>query len=248
MIIYPAIDLRQGRCVRLRQGDAQAETVFAADPVDAARRWVDEGAEWLHLVNLDGALGESGATNLAALERVLAAVKVPVQFGGGMRSIEDVRRILAMGVRRVILGTVAVRQPEVVNEALAAFGPERVCVGIDARDGQVAINGWIETSEVSAVALAQAMAAAGVRHVIYTDVSRDGMLSGVNVAATRDLARASGLQVIASGGVASIEDIRALRACAPDGVAGVIVGMALYTGALHLGDALDLAKGRRATC
>ena len=242
MIVYPAIDLRQGRCVRLRQGDAQAETVFADDPVDAARRWADEGAEWLHLVNLDGALGESGAANLAALERVLNAVSLPVQFGGGMRSLGDIERILGMGAERVILGTVAVREPSVVRQALADHGPERVCVGIDARDGMVAINGWLETSQVTAATLAQSMAAAGVRHVVYTDVSRDGMLSGVNVAATRELARASGLGVIASGGVASIQDIRAVKACEADGVSGVIVGMALYTGALDLPEALRVAS------
>lgn len=243
MIVYPAIDLRQGRCVRLRQGDAQAETVFADDPVDAAKRWADEGAGWLHLVNLDGALGESGAANLAALERVLSAVSLPVQFGGGMRSLGDIERILGMGAKRVILGTVAVREPNVVRQALADHGPERICVGIDARDGMVAINGWLETSEVTAATLAQEMAAAGVRHVVFTDVSRDGMLSGVNVAATRDLARASGLGVIASGGVASIEDVRAVKACEADGVSGVIVGMALYTGALDLGEALRVARG-----
>jgi len=243
MIVYPAIDLRQGRCVRLRQGDAQAETVFADDPVDAAKRWADEGAGWLHLVNLDGALGESGAANLAALERVLSAVSQPVQFGGGMRSLGDIERILGMGAKRVILGTVAVREPNVVRQALADHGPERICVGIDARDGMVAINGWLETSEVTAATLAQEMAAAGVRHVVFTDVSRDGMLSGVNVAATRDLARASGLGVIASGGVASIEDVRAVKACESDGVSGVIVGMALYTGALDLGEALRVARG-----
>jgi len=243
MIVYPAIDLRQGRCVRLRQGDAQAATVFADDPVDAAKRWAEEGAEWLHLVNLDGALGESGAANLAALERVLSAVSLPVQFGGGMRSLADIERILEIGAQRVILGTVAVREPSVVQQALTKYGSERICVGIDARDGRVAINGWIETSKVTAATLAQAMFEAGVRHTVYTDVSRDGMLSGVNVGATRELARASGLQVIASGGVASIDDIRAVKACESDGVSGVIVGMALYTGALDLQKALRVAKG-----
>ena len=238
MLIYPAIDLRQGRCVRLQQGDARAETVFADDPVDAARRWVSEGTEWLHLVNLDGALGESGQANLEALARILAVVDVPVQFGGGLRTVTDVDELLALGVTRVILGTVAARQPEVVCEALAQHGPERVCVGIDAREGRVAIHGWLDTSEVKATALAGQMAAAGVRHVIYTDVARDGMLSGVNVEATRELARASGLGVIASGGLASLEDIRALKRCEPDGVEGVIIGMALYRGVIRLQDAI----------
>jgi phosphoribosylformimino-5-aminoimidazole carboxamide ribotide isomerase len=244
MRIYPAIDLRQGRCVRLRQGDAQAETVFAADPVDAALRWVDEGAEWLHLVNLDGALGEAGMANREAVARILAAVNVPVQFGGGLRSLEDVSQMLNMGVTRAILGTVAVRQPEVVRQALATYGPERICVGIDARDGRVAIHGWVDTTEVEATALAQQMAADGVRHLVYTDVARDGMLSGVNVAATRALARQSGVPVIASGGVASLDDIRALKRHEAEGIEGVIVGMALYRGAFSLADALGVATAK----
>ncbi len=241
MIVYPAIDLRQGRCVRLRQGDAAAETVFADDPTLAARRWAAEGARWLHIVNLDGALGQEGAANLAALERILAEVDVPVQFGGGLRSAEDVARLLEMGAARAILGTVAVRQPEVVAEALERFGPEAVAVGIDARQGRVAIHGWQETAEVSAVDLGQRMASLGVLRVVYTDVGRDGMLSGVNLEATCALARQTGLQVIASGGVASVEDIRALKAREAEGIGGVIVGMALYRGHLELAEALEIA-------
>ena len=242
MIIYPAIDLRHGRCVRLQQGDAAAETVFADDPADAARRWVGEGAEWLHIVNLDGALGEESAANLIALEGILAAVDVPVQFGGGLRSANDVGRLLDLGVARAILGTVAVREPAVVEQALARYGPEAVVVGIDAREGQVAIHGWQETSALSATALGQRMAEMGVVHVVYTDVARDGMLSGVNLDATGALARETGLRVIASGGVATLDDIRAIKTQEARGISGVIIGMALYRGHVDLAQALAIAK------
>jgi len=244
MIIYPAIDLRKGRCVRLQQGDAAAETVFADDPVEAALRWVAEGAEWLHVVNLDGALGESGAENLAALERILEAALRPVQFGGGVRSVDDVARVLDLGVRRVFLGTVAVREPHVVSEALVRYGPQAISVSIDARDGFVATHGWTDTSQVRAETLAQKMRGLGVARVVYTDVRRDGMLSGVNVETTVALARASGLRVIASGGVASLDDIRALAPHEREGVEGVIIGMALYRGAIALPEAIRLARGR----
>jgi len=248
MIVYPAIDLRQGRCVRLRQGDVAAETVFAADPVKAARRWAAEGAEWLHVVNLDGALGHSGAENLRALERILAAVKLPVQFGGGLRSLDDVQRLLELGVARVILGTVAVREPQVVAEALARYGPERVSVGIDAREGRVAIHGWVAMADVDALELAGRMRALGMTRVVYTDVGRDGTLTGVNLEATVRLARLSGLKVIASGGVASVEDIRALCAHEAEGIEGVIIGMALYRGMVRLGEALRAAQGDPSLC
>jgi phosphoribosylformimino-5-aminoimidazole carboxamide ribotide isomerase len=249
MIIYPAIDMRGGRCVRLRQGDFAAETVFADDPADAARRWAAEGARWLHVVNLDGALDAAGtsgagsAANLAALERILAAVDVPVQFGGGVRSTDDVDRLLGLGVSRVILGTVAVREPQVVDEALARHGAERVAVGIDARDGHVAIHGWVDIADVRATDLAIRMAAQGVRRVIYTDVRRDGTMGGVNLEATRELARAAGLGVIASGGVATLDDVRALRAAEADGIEGVIIGMAIYRGAVSLAQAIAIAEG-----
>jgi phosphoribosylformimino-5-aminoimidazole carboxamide ribotide isomerase len=243
MIVYPAIDLRQGRCVRLQQGDAAAETVFAADPTQAALRWTGLGAEWLHVVNLDGALGESGAASLSALKAILAAVSVSVQFGGGVRSADDVEALFDLGVARVILGTVAVRQPEVVEECLRRCEPEQIVVGIDARDGRVAIHGWVNVSDVAAADLARQMRALGVVRTVYTDIRRDGMLTGVNVAATVELARASGLRVIASGGVASLEDIRALKAVEAEGIEGVITGMALYRGTLDLREALRLARG-----
>ena len=243
MIIYPAVDLRKGRCVRLVRGEAQAETVFADDPVEAALRWASEGAEWLHVVNLDGALGESGAANLAALERILAAIDLPVQFGGGLRSLEDVERVMKLGVRRVILGTVAVREPEVVQAALVSHGPERISVGIDARDGYVAIHGWTDTSEIPAAELARRMCALGIERIVHTDVGRDGMLAGVNVDASVALAREAGVQVIASGGVAALDDVRACAAHAADGIEGVIIGTALYRETVALGDALRVARG-----
>ena len=239
MIIYPAIDLRGGRCVRLQRGDFAAETVFAEDPVQMALRWVAEGASWLHIVNLDGALGLEGACNLEALRRILSAVSVPIQFGGGLRTLADVARALELGAARVVLSTVAVREPELVREAVARFGAERVVAGIDARDGFVAVHGWQETSALDALTVARRMADCGVMRIVYTDISRDGMLTGANVAATAELARASGLRIIASGGVASLDDIRALAERAPEGIEGVIVGQALYTGAFTLADALD---------
>ena len=247
MIVYPAIDLRRGRCVRLRQGDFATGTVFADEPTDAARRWVGEGAEWLHVVNLDGALGEAGTApaasqNLAALERILGVARVPVQFGGGVRSLEDVGRLLRMGVGRVILGTVAVRRPEIVGEAVARYGAERVAVGIDARDGRVTVQGWTEAAESRALDLAIDMAALGVTHAVYTDVGRDGMLAGVNVEATARLACESGLRVVASGGVATLDDVRALKARESDGISGVIIGMALYRGVIRLPEALAIAR------
>jgi len=242
VIIYPAIDLRKGRCVRLQQGAATAETVFSDDPVEAGRRWASEGAEWLHVINLDGAMGEPGARNRMALERILDGIDLPVQFGGGVRSLEDVDRLLKLGVQRVILGTVAVRDPQVVERALARHGPERICVGIDARDGCVAIHGWVETSQVKAVELAKRMCAMGIERVVYTDVRRDGMLSGVNLEATLRLARSSGLRVIASGGVATLADIRRLKAHEEDGIEGVVIGMALYRGAIRLSEAVELGR------
>jgi len=251
MIFFPAIDLRQGRYVRLRQGDPKAETVFGDDPVAMAQNWVQQGAEWLHVVNLDGALGESSAitgstidlspeqigslpVNFQRLNAIRQAVDVPIQFGGGMRSLDDVALALALGASRVVLGTVAVREPKIVYEALVRFGPECIVIGIDARDGRVATHGWPQISDLDAVDLARSMHDAGVLRVVYTDISRDGMLTGVNVDATVELARRSGLAVIASGGVRGLEDIKHLAPYESDGIEGVITGQAIYTGALDL--------------
>ncbi|GAB4521425.1 MAG: 1-(5-phosphoribosyl)-5-[(5-phosphoribosylamino) methylideneamino]imidazole-4-carboxamide isomerase [Anaerolineae bacterium] len=244
MIVFPAIDLRGGRVVRLRQGDPGAETVFDDDPVAAALRWTAMGAEWLHVVNLDGALQSGDASlNRQRLREIAQAVAIPIQFGGGLRSLEDVEAALEMGAARVILGTVAVRQPELVAAAVERFGADRIVVGIDARDGRVAVQGWQELSSVDAIELARRMAASGVRRVVFTDIRRDGMLSGVNVEATAELARATGLKVIASGGVRSLDDIRALLAVAEAGIEGVITGQAIYSGALDLAEAIRVAHG-----
>ncbi|NOX64179.1 MAG: 1-(5-phosphoribosyl)-5-[(5-phosphoribosylamino)methylideneamino]imidazole-4-carboxamide isomerase [Chloroflexi bacterium] len=262
MIVFPAIDLRRGRCVRLQQGDPDAETVFDDDPVAAARRWQAQGARWLHVVNLDGAFGE-GRIDLRSLYRGITAdlleslpvnwrllhsisrgVSIPIQFGGGLRTLDHIRLALMLGATRVILGTIAVREPDMVRQALAHFGPERIIIGIDARDGRVATHGWKQTRDIRAIDLAKAMKDAGARRIVYTDIARDGMLTGVNVEATAQLARETGLRVIASGGVKDLDDIRALAAHRRDGVDGVIVGQALYTGRLDLARAIEIAEGR----
>ncbi|WP_343410762.1 1-(5-phosphoribosyl)-5-[(5-phosphoribosylamino)methylideneamino]imidazole-4-carboxamide isomerase [Candidatus Amarolinea dominans] len=253
-VIFPAIDLRRGRCVRLRQGDPAAETVFGADPAALARHWVDLGATWLHVVNLDGALQTDAASpapadaaalplNLRRLAEIRAAVAAPIQFGGGLRSLADIELALDLGATRVVLGTAAVQNPVLVADALRRYGAATIVIGIDAREGLVATHGWLQTSNVPVLALAQAMRTAGVTHIIFTDIARDGMLSGAAAEASAALARASGLQVIASGGVRDLDDIRRLLALSGAGVAGVIVGQALYTGRLALPDALHLARG-----
>ena len=244
--LFPAIDLRRGRCVRLRQGDPDAETVYSDDPVAVARHWVAQGATWLHVVNLDGAftgraqVGNGLPVNLQRLRDIRQAVDVPIQFGGGLRTLEDIALVLELGATRVVLGTVAVTNPDLVREALARFGTERIVVGLDARDGRVATHGWLEVSDVTVEALGRAMAQAGVRRAVYTDIRRDGMLTGVDAEGAARLAEATGLRIIASGGVADLEDIRRLLTVAHRGVEGVIVGQALYTGRLDLHAALAL--------
>jgi phosphoribosylformimino-5-aminoimidazole carboxamide ribotide isomerase len=262
MIVFPAIDLRRGRCVRLQQGRAEHETVYADDPATVARRWVALGARWLHVVNLDGALGEPRGrpralpgsppagrlpVNLQRLAEIREAVPgTPIQFGGGVRSLADVEMALDLGAGRVILSTAAIHDPEMVAHAVQRFGPERIAVGIDAREGRVATHGWRRTTSTTAVALGQAMRHQGVVRVIYTDIARDGMLTGLNIEATVALARATGLRVIASGGVASLEDLTQLRDRAADRacVEGVIIGQALYSGVLSLSEAIRVAQDR----
>ncbi len=240
MILFPAIDIRNGRCVRLTEGKFECETVFAEDPAEMAVRWADAGAEYLHVVDLDGALaGQS--SNIEVIKRILAKVKIPVQVGGGIRTLANIENMLALGVTRVILGSVAVRNPELVREACQKF-PGQVVVGIDAKNGEVAVEGWGIGGGIGAEELAKKMAAVGVEHIIFTDISRDGMLAGVNVEATAELAKASGIKVIASGGVASLADIKALQAREADGIEGCIIGKAIYTGALDLKEALAALK------
>ena len=240
MIIYPAIDIRGGRCVRLTEGRFDAETVFADDPAEMALKWAGLGAEFLHLVDLDGALAGEGR-NVPVIERILQSVSIPVQLGGGIRNLETIEKLLSLGVTRLILGSAAVKNPQLVEEACKKY-PGHIAVGIDAKNGEVAIEGWGKGSGVAATELAKKMAAYGVETIIYTDISRDGMLSGVNVEATAALARACGVPIIASGGVASLEDIRRVKAVESDGVQGCIIGKAIYTGAVDLKAALALAK------
>ncbi|MBN1681807.1 MAG: 1-(5-phosphoribosyl)-5-[(5-phosphoribosylamino)methylideneamino]imidazole-4-carboxamide isomerase [Anaerolineae bacterium] len=238
MTVYPAIDLRKGRVVRLLYGDPSQETVHSDDPVATAQRWQAAGAEWLHVVNLDGALGE--ATLALETLRAIAGVSLPVQFGGGLRSLDDAQRALDAGASRVILGTMVVNQPELAGQAVARFGADAVTVALDARGDQVATHGWQQVSAWTPADLGRRFAADGVRHALYTDVSRDGDLSGVNVSSTAALARDTGLAVIASGGVASLDDITRLRKTGI--IAGVVIGKSLYTGAVALEDAIRLAS------
>lgn len=275
MIIFPAIDLRKGRCVRLQQGDPNAETVYSDDPAQMARHWAAQGAEWLHIVNLDGALGSqqshldalyrpatilvhhpgqsapesAGAelsrglpVNLRKLREIHSQVNIPIQFGGGLRTLEDIRLAIELGADRVVLGTIALEKPRMVAEAVGRWGAERVAVGIDARDGYVATHGWQHTSAVRAIDMGYEMHALGIRHVVFTDIARDGMLSGVNVDSTVRLGEVTGLKVIASGGVAGMEDIERLKAQEHFNLEGVIVGQALYTGALDLAEAIRVGK------
>lgn len=241
MIIFPAIDIRGGKCVRLTEGRFDAETIFADQPLDMAFRWAQEGAEYLHVVDLDGALAGK-SVNLAVITEITKAVAIPVQVGGGIRTLENIEALLSAGVKRVILGSIAVKQPDLVEAACKKFG-EQIVVGIDARNGQVAVEGWGVTGGIGAEELAIKMAQIGVKRIVYTDISRDGTLTGVNVAATAALARAAQISVIASGGVSSLADITALRAVREDGIEGVIVGKAIYTGAVLLPEAIQVARG-----
>ncbi len=242
MIIFPAIDIRGGKCVRLLKGDFNQETVFSDRPEIMAKKWEDEGGEYLHLVDLDGALAGK-SQNLDTVEMILKTVDIPVELGGGIRTMENIETALDMGVSRVILGSVAVKNPQLVKDACKKYGSERIVVGIDAKDGIVAVDGWGVSGNVEAKELARKMAQGGVKHIIYTDISRDGTLTGVNVQATAEIARYSGVKVVASGGVSSIEDIKLLKQYEKDGIEGVIVGKSIYTGSLSLPEALKIAKG-----
>lgn len=240
MQLIPAIDLKEGRCVRLRQGRMDDETVFSDDPVAVAARWVAAGTRRLHLVDLDGAVA-GRPVNAEIIHRIASDhPELRIQVGGGIRDLETIRGYLEVGVDDLIIGTQAVRRPEFVAEACRAF-PGHIIVGLDARDGRVATDGWEQVSELQAVELAQRFEAAGVNAIVFTDIGRDGMMKGVNVEATRELARAIRVPVIASGGVSSLEDVRALCAAASDGISGAIVGRALYEGSLDLAEAQALA-------
>jgi phosphoribosylformimino-5-aminoimidazole carboxamide ribotide isomerase len=238
MILFPAIDLKDGQAVRLLRGEMASATVFNDDPAAQARSFAAAGFRWLHLVDLNGAF-EGRPANAAAVEAILAAVDLPVQLGGGIRDMATVERWLALGVRRVILGTVAVKNPGLVREACRAF-PGRVVLGIDARGGRVAVEGWAEVSEITALDLARRFEDAGAAAIVYTDIDRDGALQGANVEATRALAEAIETPVIASGGVASLDDLAAFLAIENSGIEGVISGRALYDGRIDPQAALAL--------
>jgi phosphoribosylformimino-5-aminoimidazole carboxamide ribotide isomerase len=243
MEVIPAIDVLGGKCVRLYQGDYGQVQTFDENPVDVARRWEDEGATRLHVVDLDGAkAGQS--VNLKTIAAIVRAVSVPVQVGGGLRDRSSITSLLNVGVQRVIVGTVAVEQPDLVTQLCQEF-PGQIVVGIDARNGKVATRGWLETSEVLATELAQRMATAGTAAIIYTDIYRDGTLQGPNLEALRELATAIEIPVIASGGVSSVRDLLSLLGLEPLGVSGAIVGRALYTGEVSLKEAIRaVGQGR----
>lgn len=243
MILFPAIDLKDGQCVRLKLGDMDQATVFNDDPGAQAKSFEDQGFEWLHVVDLNGAFaGES--VNGAAVDSILASTKNPVQLGGGIRTLEHIETWLSKGITRVILGTVAVRDPELVKEACRKF-PGKVAVGIDAKGGYVAVEGWAETSELTAVDLARQFEDAGVSAIIYTDIDRDGVLKGLNIPSTLELARSVSIPVIASGGLASIDDIHRLVEPDCNILEGAISGRALYDGRLDPQEAMDLIRSAR---
>jgi phosphoribosylformimino-5-aminoimidazole carboxamide ribotide isomerase len=243
MEVIPAIDLLEGKCVRLYQGDYDRSQVFNENPVEVALHWVEQGATRLHLVDLDGAK-QGKSVNLNVIEAITAAIPIPVQVGGGLRDRSAVSNLLNLGVQRAILGTVAVEQPELVTQLAQEF-PGQIVVGIDARNGKVATRGWLETSEVAATELAQRMAQQGAAAIIYTDIHRDGTLSGPNLQALRELANAIDIPVIASGGVSSLTDLLSLLALEPLGVTGVIVGRAIYTGDVDLKEAVQAVGNGR---
>lgn len=236
MIVYPAIDIRNGKAVRLIEGDFDRETVFDADPVDAALRWEDQGAEWIHIVDLDGAR-DGVRANAPAIERIRQAVSVRLQLGGGLRDLETLAAVHALGIDRMVIGSAAVSNPDLIPAAVNAFG-SAIAVGLDARDGQVATKGWVEQTSIDVAEIANRVASQGVEHIVYTDIGRDGRLEGPNLSALRELVDRQLTAIIASGGIGSLDDIANV---AQIGASGVIVGAALYHGRFTLADALATA-------
>jgi phosphoribosylformimino-5-aminoimidazole carboxamide ribotide isomerase len=239
MILYPAIDIKDGKAVRLKQGKFDDVTVYFDDPVDAAHHWVDQGATWLHVVDLDGAL-EGKPKNTKHIERIMQEMEVPVQIGGGIRSREIAEIYHTLGAGRIVIGTKALEDPDLIKRLVAEF-PEHLAIGIDAKDGFVAVRGWSETGTQKATDLAQQMQDIGVQHIIYTDISRDGMLTGPNFEALKIMAEQCSLSVIASGGIKDIEDVKKLKEMEGLGVDGAILGRSLYEGTLDLKEALAIA-------
>ena len=240
MVILPAIDLKGGKCVRLYQGDFNQSTVFSDYPEEMALKWQQQGAKHLHIVDLDGAK-KGEPVNVFSIKKILETVRIPIEVGGGIRTLENIEDLLDMGIERVILGSTAVEHPELIREAALEFG-EKVVVGVDAKQGFVAVDGWLSFSDLTVLDLAIEVGDMGISTIIYTDIAKDGTLAGHNAEATADLARQAGISVIASGGVASLDDIRALKAHESDGIEGVVIGRALYTGALDLAEALKIAE------
>jgi phosphoribosylformimino-5-aminoimidazole carboxamide ribotide isomerase len=236
--VYPAIDLRNGQVVRLTQGHADRQTIYDRDPLAVAVRWHDAGATWLHVVNLDGAFGQTTTANQAAIARILTAGP-PVQLGGGLRTLDSIQAALDLGVRRAILGTAAIENPAIVTEALNAFGPELIAVGLDVRGAKPQTHGWTRSAEIPALDLARSWAQAGLRWLVFTDSDRDGTGHGVDISAAQELAQSTGLRVIASGGVGSLDDVRQAQAA---GLAGIIIGRALYEGQVDLRAALAITR------
>ncbi len=242
MIIYPAIDLKDGNCVRLVLGRVENQTVYSSDPASMADSFQEQGAEWLHVVDLDGAF-EGQPKNMQAIKQIAAQIKIPFQVGGGLRKMEDVEKVLEMGAARAIIGTRAVTSPDFIEALLKRFGPDRIVLGLDARDGMVAIEGWVEKSSLQAIDFGKQMRQMGIKTAIFTDVSRDGLLQGPNLDSIRAMALQTGLNIIASGGVSSPDNIHKLREMEPLGVSGAIIGKALYDGKITLQAALEAAKG-----
>lgn len=230
MQIYPAVDIKNGKCVRLKQGNFDDVTVYEQDPVKAAKKWIEQGASYLHIVDLDGAK-QGDSQNEQIIADIVKLSDVPVQTGGGVRSLEDIERKLSKGVARVILGTVAIKQPEIVEQAVQKFGADKIVVGIDAKNGNVAVAGWEEVSDVSALELCLKMKQYGIKTIIYTDIAKDGMMSGVNIDSTKELVQKTGMDIIASGGISNMQDLQNVQNIKAQ---GVIVGKALYQGALKL--------------
>ena len=242
MLIIPAIDLHKGKCVRLTQGRKEAATVYDRDPIQVAKDFELAGAQLLHIVDLDAAFSDGPSPNRPLLLEIIRAIQIPVQFGGGLRNSDDVKEVIDLGVKRAIIGTLAVESPETLKELVDIFGGDRVAVSIDAKDGEVMARGWERGGKIKAVDLARTVAKAGIERIIYTDVARDGMLAGLNIDQTVRIARESGLKVTASGGVSSVEDIKRLNQLKKSGVDSVIIGKALYEGRFTLGEALQVGS------
>ncbi len=238
MILYPAIDIRDGKCVRLQKGDFSTTTVYGDDPVEMARRWERAGADYIHVVDLDGAQSGAGG-NRSIIAKMTEAVSIPIQLGGGIRTLDDIKEALSLGVARVILGSAAIETPQLVKEAVELFGGEKIVVGVDAKDGKVAIHGWETVSTKDATDVCLEMKSYGINNIVYTDIAQDGMMKGPNIKATEALIKATGLDIIASGGVSKLDDLVNTKSI---NAAGTIIGVALYLDAFTLEEALEIVK------